>query len=135
MPVKTKRGQTRLSSLQVCNKFMEQTTASFEFVDSQTFVLGATSALANTTTTATVSIKNCALGDIFHIVPTTALPAGLVIVGAYVSAASSGSTSPENPSGETAGTLTIIFGNLTGAPIAAAGTYGYLQFSQTAGAV
>jgi hypothetical protein len=135
MPVKTKRGITRLTSLQVANKFMEQTVAGFEFIDSQAVVVGATSALANTTTTASVSIANCALTDIFIVQPSVALTAGLIVVNAYVSAASTGSTSPEDTAGEVAGTLKIVFANLTGSPIAAAGTYNYLQFSQTAGAV
>lgn len=135
MPVTTKRGITRLTSLQICDRFMGKQTAQVEFLDMQQFTLGATSALANTTTNATVAIKNCALGDMFVVYPAALMPAGLSVAYAIVTTASSGSPSPENPAGETAGVLTVVFDNGTAGALAAGGTYNYLQVSKTAGAI
>jgi hypothetical protein len=131
--VKTQRGKTRLTSLQIADRFLERSTASIQFLDIQPFTLAAQTAGANTSTLATFPVKNCALGDVFLVSPTTAMPAGLTIDGAYVTVASVGSPSPQT--NETPGTVTVQFSNATAGGLAMAGTYQYIQFSQTAGAI
>lgn len=119
--------KTRLTQLQLASRYQLETQAILQYFDAGQVTLGAGSNVG-ANTTVEFSVTGIALGkasDVISVSPQAAMPAGLAIVGAYISTASVGTGNPAQTYSKA--TMKIRFANLTGATIDAAGTYSWFQ--------